>query len=72
YVARTCKINGEGDYYAGGGAWFAPNDPKNRPVGVPKNMATQNTRELAAVLHVIQSTPENIILNFQLKSKHLV
>ncbi|KAJ7508391.1 hypothetical protein B0H11DRAFT_1692858, partial [Mycena galericulata] len=57
---------------SGGGVWFAPDDPKNKPVGVPFNLMTRNSGELAAILHVIQTTSENVVLNFRLNSKYLV
>ncbi|KAJ6589371.1 hypothetical protein B0H19DRAFT_924433, partial [Mycena capillaripes] len=55
----------DGDYEAGGGVWIAPDDTRNRPVGVPLNLASRKGGQLAAILHIIQSTPINTILHFR-------
>ncbi|KAJ7484766.1 hypothetical protein B0H11DRAFT_1722699 [Mycena galericulata] len=72
FIGGTFIIDEDGEYQSGGGVWFAPDDPKNKPVGVPFNLMTRNSGELAAILHVIQTTSENVVLNFRLNSKYLV
>jgi hypothetical protein len=45
-------------FCAGGGIWIAQNSPQNKTVAVPKDLATRNSGELAAILYLSQSSPE--------------
>jgi hypothetical protein len=53
-------------------AGFALHNTRNKSVAVLKTLATNSGEELAAILHAIQSTSKNIILNFHLKYKNLI
>ncbi|KAJ7670106.1 ribonuclease H-like protein [Mycena polygramma] len=72
YAGGTFKIDTDGDPVAGGGVWFAENSPKNRSIGVRRDLSTRTGGILSAVLYVIQSNPSTTILNFVLQSKHVV
>jgi hypothetical protein len=72
FIVESYAIDETGNFCAGGGIWIAPNSPKNKAVAVPEHLATSNSGELAAILHLIQSSPENMVLNFCLTSKHIV
>ncbi|KAJ7732743.1 ribonuclease H-like protein [Mycena maculata] len=62
----------DGTSCAGAGCWISTNDPKNRAIGVPSKLTSRTSGELVAILHVIQRTPQNTVLNFIVRSKALV
>ncbi|KAJ7262352.1 hypothetical protein C8J57DRAFT_1220033 [Mycena rebaudengoi] len=61
FIVESYAIDETGNFCAGGGIWIAPNSPKNKAVAVPEHLATSNSGELAAILHLIQSSPENML-----------
>jgi ribonuclease HI len=71
-IAGTSKVTDDGELSSSGGAWFGENDPRNRPIGLPTCLHSKNSGELAAILSVIQTNPVEIVLNFKLKSVHLI
>ncbi|KAJ7725883.1 hypothetical protein B0H14DRAFT_2641212 [Mycena olivaceomarginata] len=71
-IAGTSKVTDDSELSSGGSAWFGENDPRNRSIGVPTYLHSENSGELAAILSVIQTTPVEIGLNFKLKSGHLI
>ncbi|KAJ7733620.1 hypothetical protein B0H16DRAFT_1214444, partial [Mycena metata] len=72
YVAGAYKVSDSGDPCAGGGVWVSPGHRKNNPIGVPADLRTRTSGELTAILHVIQSTPQNSALKFIVNSKATV
>ncbi|KAJ7829456.1 hypothetical protein B0H13DRAFT_1540836, partial [Mycena leptocephala] len=72
YIAGAFCMSDDGEPCAGGGVRLSASHPKNRAIGVPYNLITQTSGELASIIYVIQNTPRNTILNFILQSKHTV
>ncbi|KAJ7127522.1 ribonuclease H-like protein [Mycena crocata] len=72
FISGVLETDNEGEPCAAGGVWFGPGDERNKPIGISDQFSTRNSGELAAILHVIQTTPPNLGLNFRLKSKHVI
>ncbi|KAJ7803829.1 ribonuclease H-like protein, partial [Mycena leptocephala] len=72
YIGNSYETNDDGEICSHGGVWYCEDDTRNSRIPVETGMASTTSGEAAAILHTIQDSPQEIILNFKLGSTRLI
>ncbi|KAG1771544.1 ribonuclease H-like protein [Suillus occidentalis] len=70
-ITGTHKIDKDGYYVSGGGAWFGQDDQRNKSIKVPEHLAAPGAGEVGAILSALSSLPINAPLQLMVKSPSL-
>ncbi|KIK33610.1 hypothetical protein CY34DRAFT_30222, partial [Suillus luteus UH-Slu-Lm8-n1] len=70
-ITGTHRVDKDGYSIVGGGAWFSMNNPRNKSIKVPKNLAAPGTGEISAILSAISTLPANTPLQLATNSSSL-
>ena len=72
YTDGSCTDNGKATAHAGSGIWYGDNDPRNTSVRVPYTHQSNQTGELYAVLHALQTNPPDQAILIKTDSMYVV
>jgi ribonuclease HI len=72
YTDGSCINNGEASAKAGSGVWYGDNDPKNASLRVPYPDQSNQTGELHAIIHAIQTNPPDQAIHIKTDSMYVI
>lgn len=72
YISGSNALDESGEYVSGGGIWFGQDHPRNKAIRVPRNVASTESGELAAILYTLKNSPCQTILQFKVRSEKLI
>lgn len=70
-IAESHRIDNDGDHVSGGVIWFGDNDPRNKLVKLPGELANPGAGEIGALLHAIDTLPLNAPIHVSTKTHKL-